>query len=282
MADAIKAYKGFDENFCCRGMQFKVGESYHHNGKVVPCESGFHACVFAADVWKYYGPCSRFAEVELFGETHTHNEDSKVSASDIRIVRELSLSEFTAIIASTSSVPPEVSPNNTEHGAKIGSSGDGAQIGSSGYGAKIGSSGNDAQIGSSGNDAQIGSSGDYAQIGSSGTDAKIGSSGNGAKIGSSGDYAKIGSSGTDAQIGSSGDDAQIGSSGTGAKIEVNGDNSVVACANKSEVKGIIGSWFSVAEFVDGKCVGFATGCIGKDGLLPDVWYVAKGGKLVPK
>lgn len=31
---------------------------------------------------------------------------------------------------------------------------------------------------------------------------------------------------------------------------------------------------------DGKCVGFATGCIGKDGLKPNTAYRAKGGRLV--
>jgi hypothetical protein len=174
--------------------------------------------------------------------------------------------------------------------ARIGSSGNYAQIGSSGYNAQIGSSGNDARIGSSGNGAQIGSSGNDAQIGSSGYGARIGSSGNyarigssgyGAQIGSSGNYAKIGSSGYDAQIGSSGNDARIGSSGNYARIEATGANAVIASAgHATRIKGAIGTWVSLAEFVDGKCVGFATGCIGRDGLEPDVWYVADGGRLV--
>lgn len=44
------------------------------------------------------------------------------------------------------------------------------------------------------------------------------------------------------------------------------------------VKQFIGS---IAEFNNRReCVGFATGCIGKDGLKPDTAYIAKGGKLV--
>jgi hypothetical protein len=177
--------------------------------------------------------------------------------------------------------------------AQIGSSGDYAQIGSSGYSARIGSSGHYARIGSSGHYARIGSSGyyarigssgHYARIGSSGYSAQIGSSGYSAQIGSSGDSAQIGSSGDYAQIGSSGYSAQIGSSGYSARIDASGENNVVASAGiNARVKGAIGTWISVAEFDDSippKCIGFATGCIGQDGLKPDIQYIAKGGKLV--
>jgi hypothetical protein len=47
-------------------------------------------------------------------------------------------------------------------------------------------------------------------------------------------------------------------------------------------KGAAGTWLAIAEFAeDGKaCLGFATGCVGSDGIKPDTWYVAEGGKLV--
>ncbi len=115
--------------------------------------------------------------------------------------------------------------------------------------AKIGSSGDSAKIGSSGDSAKIGSSGDSAKIGSSGYYAKIGSSGYYAKIGSSGDSAKIGSSGYYAKIGSSGYYAKIGSSGDSAKIGIEGKNSIgFACGRNSIIKGVKGTWFSLAEY----------------------------------
>ena len=116
----------------------------------------------------------------------------------------------------------------------------------------------------------------------SGDCARIGSSGYYAQIGSSGDCAQIGSSGYSAQIGSSGYSAQIGSSGYYAQIVAEGKKAVVACAGRNAtVTGADGAWISIAEYDrDGDCIGFASGCIGRDGLKPGVPYIAKGGKLV--
>ena len=121
-----------------------------------------------------------------------------------------------------------------------------------------------------------------ARIGSSGDYARIGSSGNSARIGSSGDSAQIGSSGNSARIGSSGYYAQIGSSGNSAQIVACGEHAVIASAGRNATAtGAAGTWIALAEFDDnGKCIGFATGCIGQDGLEPDTAYVANGGKLV--
>ena len=289
----IKSVKGFDSNLSCRGFQFEVGQSYSVKGKIKACENGFHACQNPFDVWRYYpvvdgdGKLARYAEVEQSGSMD--RDGDKIASAEITVKAELSLPAFVrkavqAVVDLTKD--RDESGNDAQigssgYGAQIGSSGNGAQIGSSGYGARIGSSGNGAQIGSSGYGAQIGSSGNDAQIGSSGYDARIGSSGYGARIGSSGNGAQIGSSGNDARIGSSGNGAQIGSSGNDARIVATGTDAVVASAGANTTfSGEEGSWVSLAEYVEGKCVGFATGQIGKDGLRPGVQYRARGGKLV--
>ncbi len=87
--------------------------------------------------------------------------------------------------------------------------------------------------------------------------------------------------GYSARIGSSGYSARIGSSGDYARIVSEGANAVIASAGPgTTTRGKDGAWISLAEFKDGKCVGFATGCIGQDGLKPDTTYRAQGGKLV--
>ena len=286
--EKIIAYKGFDENLCCRDFQFKVGEEYEQQGEIKCCDNGFHACTNPFDVLNYYDVDgkNRFCQVEQYGTIDNSNKDTKQASSKIKIKAEIGMTGlFKAgiewinektnpilIINETKNKNDNLSGDSAQIGssgdsaqiessgdyAQIGSSGDytqigssgySVQIGSSGYSAKIGSSGYSAQIGSSGDFAQIGSSGDYAKIGSSGYYAKIGSSGNSVKIGSSGDFAQIGSSGYSAKIGSSGYFAKIGSSGNSAKIDSTGEDSVICCTgDNSMVKAKKGSWITLSEW----------------------------------
>ncbi len=216
MSETKVAFKGFDKNMSCRNHKFEVGQKYRYEGEVVICQSGFHACSNAMDVWSYYKPGeSRYAQVEQFGKIVNHTEDSKLASSDIHIIKELSEKEFIQCIVSQMMELTVESTANTE-----ASSGDNSQQASSGYNSKQASSGN---------------------------------------------YSKQASSGDNSQL------------------ECNGNNSVIACSGTNNVaKGVIGTWISLAEFNENnKCIGFAVGCIGQDGLLSEIWYKAKNGKLVP-
>ena len=278
----ITAYKGFDENLCCRGFQYEIGKEYEQEGEIECCRSGFHACTNPFDVLNYYNANgkNRFCEVEQMGIVKTDGDDTKQSSSKIKIKAEIGMTDlFKAgvewIKKKTDPVPvieETRGKGNDPSGddAKIGSSGDYVQIGSIGYSAKIGSSGYSAQIDSSGDYAQIDSSGDYAKIDSSGYSAKIGSSGGSAQIGSSGDCAKIGSSG---------DCAKIGSSGDCAKIDSTGEDSIICCAgNDSMVKARLGSWITLSEWKYSKekrrsvpvCV--KTEYVDGERIKADTWY----------
>ena len=250
--EKIIAYKGFDENLCCRDFQFKVGEEYEQQDEIKCCDNGFHACTNPFDVLNYYDVDgkNRFCQVEQYGTIDNSNKDTKQASSKIKIKAEIGMTGlFKAGIEWIKEKTNPILIINETKNKNDNLSGDSAKIGSSGDSAQIGSSGNYAQIGSSGNSVKIGSSGNSVKIGSSGYYAQIGSSGDSAQIGSSGYYAKIGSSGNYAQIVSSGDFAQIGSSGDSAQIDSTGEDSVICCAgDNSMVKAKKGSWITLSEW----------------------------------
>ncbi len=96
-AAPIVAYKGFSEDWTCRDFKFEIGQTYKHEGDVVACESGFHACEHPLNVFSYYPPStSRFAVVELGGKTARHGDDTKIAAAEITIKAELRLPELIA------------------------------------------------------------------------------------------------------------------------------------------------------------------------------------------
>ena len=248
--EKIIAYKGFDENLCCRDFQFKVGEEYEQQGEIKCCDNGFHACTNPFDVLNYYDVDgkNRFCQVEQYGTIDNSNKDTKQASSKIKIKAEIGMTGlFKAGIEWINEKTNPILIINETKNKNDNLSGDSAQIGSSGDSAQIESSGDYAQIGSSGDYTQIGSSGDYAQIGSSGYSVQIGSSGYSAKIGSSGYSAKIGSSGYFAQIGSSGDFAHIGSSGDYAKIGSSGYYAKIGSSGNSVKIGSSGDYAQIGS-----------------------------------
>jgi hypothetical protein len=316
---SITAYKAFDADFSCRGFKYEVGQTYTHDGAVSLCDAGFHSCTDPLDVLNYYDITqSRFAVVKASGKIDKRSDgDSKIASASIHIEAELTLPDFIkrAIksIADACKADKSAAGSVTVgHYATNASSGHSATNASSGDYAKNASSGHYATNASSGHSATNASSGDYAKNASSGHSAKNASSGHSAtnassghsatnassgdyaKNASSGDYAKNASSGhsaTNASSGHSDTNASSGhyatnaSSGDYATNEATGPYSVIAAAGRgSRAKGAAGVWISLAEYavVDGvcRCIGFATGQAGHDGVPADTWLIAKGCKLV--
>ncbi|EAM9431531.1 hypothetical protein BCN13_27305 [Salmonella enterica] len=96
MTKEIVTFKGFNKDLKCRDFQFEIGKTFHHEGKVEACGSGFHACECPFDVFSYYPPAeSRYAETISFGVTdHEEEGDTKIASSSITIKDELTLPQF--------------------------------------------------------------------------------------------------------------------------------------------------------------------------------------------
>ncbi|EAO7816556.1 TPA: hypothetical protein ACGWUF_002166 [Salmonella enterica] len=96
MTKEIVTFKGFNKELKCRDFQFEIGKTFHHDGKVEACGSGFHACECPFDVFSYYSPAdSRFAETISFGITDRKEDgDTKIASASITIKAELTLPQF--------------------------------------------------------------------------------------------------------------------------------------------------------------------------------------------
>ncbi|MGU6875663.1 DUF7666 domain-containing protein [Salmonella enterica subsp. enterica serovar Newport] len=96
MTKEIVTFKGFNKDLKCRDFQFEIGKTFHHDGKVEACGSGFHACECPFDVFSYYPPAeSRYAETISFGVIDREEEgDTKIASASITIKSELTLPQF--------------------------------------------------------------------------------------------------------------------------------------------------------------------------------------------
>ena len=95
---SIKGYKVFNPDWTCRGFQYKVGETFVHNGNIEMCGSGFHFCRKASDCFNYYNFNSnnKVAEVEAIGLVETRGDKSVTDK--IKIVREIKWMELLTIV----------------------------------------------------------------------------------------------------------------------------------------------------------------------------------------
>ena len=95
--DGLVCIKGFDSNLRCRGMQYAIGETVEHDGKVEICSSGLHAVEYPLDVFGYYRPAgSRFAVVRAHGAIDRKSDggDTKIAAARLTIEAEIGIPEL--------------------------------------------------------------------------------------------------------------------------------------------------------------------------------------------
>ncbi len=116
----MKAYKGFNKDMTCRGLQFKEGETYEEPEAKL-CESGFHACENPLDCFSYYSPAkSVFHEVELEDVSDERQEDSKVCAKRITIGASLSFAGIVKGAVSFVSEKVKATTGDRAHAATTG------------------------------------------------------------------------------------------------------------------------------------------------------------------
>ncbi len=136
----IKAYKGFNANWTCRGFKYEIGKTYEHTGKVSLCHSGFHACEYPLDIFEYYEPAGQLAEVELGGVTDEKDGDSKRVGKSITIKASLTIPLL--VSAAVEFITNKCEPAKAQHatGSSSASSATGDRSASSATGSRSASS----------------------------------------------------------------------------------------------------------------------------------------------
>lgn len=270
----MKAYKGFNADMTCSGFKFEIGKTYEESDAKL-CEVGFHACLDPLECYHYYPPNSSvYCEVDIEDNGEKIPPSTKVVGKKITIVRQITLDEIVRI--HNSLLNPDVSYTVEvcassllwEDGSFISGGHNSAILADSGSSISAGnysaiSAGNISNI-SAGCGSSL-SAGDFSTISAdnnsslsagcrSSLSARINSaiSAGNASVLSAGDYSVL-------------------SAGLGSILTVfngrckAGMNSVIAIADRG---------------LDGYVINCAVGIVDGVHLLPDVWYVNRGGKLV--
>ena len=301
----IKAYKGFDKNMQCRGYQYKVGESYEHQGKVKACEGGFHSCEYPLDVFKYYEPASaEFAEVEAAGEISKHGDDTKVSSSKLTVKASIGLPglisaaiEYTMARIKTNGTTSNsgsdgaasnsgsygAASNSGEYGA-ASNSGDNGAASNSGYKGATSNSGDAGAASNSGIQGAASNSGEYGAASNSGSYGAASNSGTRGAASNSGHQGAASNSGLQGAASNSGHRGAASNSGLqgaasnsgsyGAASNSGSDGIAAAFGYEGKSKSTeSGAIVCVYRDDEGKLVHIKASKVGDNGIKADTWYM---------
>ena len=237
----LTGYKAFDKDWKCRGMQYKVGESYEHDGDIKLCNRGLHFCENPLNMLSYYPIVgSKFAEVEAEGVSDETAEDSKRVSKSLTIKSELTLEGLTK--ASVKFLFSKIDWGKAEEGTSA----------TSGNCAHSATSGDGAHSATSGNHAHSATSGDYAHSATSGNRANSATSGYGAHSATSGV-----------------DNAIACAVGRKAKARASKGCFIV-----------LAEWYEGEDWVDARPLAVKSAKVDGKKVKADQWYKLVGGKFV--
>ena len=227
-SNPIIAYKGFNGDLSCRGFQYEIGKEYCLEGELELCANGFHACQNPLDVFDHYNmsPYTRYAMVELWGDVDFAIDNEKLCATNIRIVKEMSIDEMVTVGIMSSMPKIKVNENDKiindriisrKNDDRIYNPHNVGRVASCGRNTSILSTGHWQKIASSGDLDDIYAIGEYAEISTNGRRPIIKSNGSAHSISTSGYCSRIISHGNDVSVSAS-DRAEIYSDGKNATL----------------------------------------------------------------
>ncbi|EJP4509155.1 hypothetical protein NUP72_004402 [Salmonella enterica] len=252
MTKEIVTFKGFNKDLTCRDFQFAIGETFHHDGKVEACGSGFHACECPFDVFSYYPPAeSRYAETISFGVIDREEEgDTKIASASITIKSELTLPQF-------------------------------IQRGIEWIWSKIDKSleqqimtGNRSAATNTGNRSAATNTGNRSAATNTGNQSAATNTGDWSAATNTGDWSAATNTGNRSAATNTGNRSAATNTGDWSAAEVSGSQSVAASlgiegkARASEGGAIVLCY----RDEDGELIHIRASKVGENGIMPDIWY----------
>ncbi|EGF0670408.1 hypothetical protein IBO57_001565 [Salmonella enterica] len=252
MTKEIVTFKGFNKDLKCRDFQFKIGKTFHHDGKVEACGSGFHACECPFDVFSYYPPAeSRYAETISFGVIDREEiGDTKIASASITIKAELTLPQF--IQRGIEWIWSKIDKSLEQ------------QIMTGDWSAAT----------NTGNRSAATNTGDWSAATNTGNQSAATNTGNQSAATNTGDWSAATNTGDWSAATNTGNRSAATNTGDWSAAEVSGSQSVAASlgiegkARASEGGAIVLCY----RDEDGELIHIRASKVGENGIMPDIWY----------
>ena len=247
----IIAYKGFNQDWTCRGYQYEIGKTYEHKGDVKACESGFHACEYPLDVLSYYSPAvSKFAVVKMSGETSKDSDDTKIASAKITIETEINLPEM--VKKAVEWIKGKVDWDT----------------------AKISNTGDWSAATNTGDWSAATNTGDWSAATNTGNRSAAINTGNRSAATNTGDWSAVTNTGNRSAATNTGYQSAATNTGDWSAAEVSGKQSIaVALGWQSKAKASInGAIVCVYRNHDGELIHIKASKVGENNIKADTWY----------
>ncbi|EAO9983820.1 hypothetical protein CCQ71_05600 [Salmonella enterica] len=297
MTKEIVTFKGFNKDLKCRGFQFAIGETFHHDGKVEACGSGFHACECPFDVFSYYPPAeSRYAETISFGVIDREEiGDTKIASASITIKAELTLPQFiqrgiewiwskidksleqqimTGYQSAATNTGYQSAATNTGDQSAATNTGDQSAATNTGYQSAATNTGDQSAATNTGNRSAATNTGNRSAATNTGDQSAATNTGYQSAATNTGDQSAATNTGNRSAATNTGNRSAATNTGNWSAAEVSGSQSVAAAfgiegkARASEGAAIVLCY----RDEDGELIHIRASKVGENGIMPDTWY----------
>ncbi|EBA8955271.1 hypothetical protein CCQ64_10555 [Salmonella enterica] len=297
MTKEIVTFKGFNKDLKCRGFQFAIGETFHHDGKVEACGSGFHACECPFDVFSYYPPAeSRYAETISFGVIDREEiGDTKIASASITIKAELTLPQFiqrgiewiwskidksleqqimTGYQSAATNTGYQSAATNTGYQSAATNTGDQSAATNTGNRSAATNTGDQSAATNTGYQSAATNTGNRSAATNTGDQSAATNTGYQSAATNTGDQSAATNTGNRSAATNTGNRSAATNTGNWSAAEVSGSQSVAAAfgiegkARASEGAAIVLCY----RDEDGELIHIRASKVGENGIMPDTWY----------